>query len=339
MSAEPLLRVEGLRVIFRSGKDVVQAVGGISFSLDDGETLGIVGESGSGKSVTALSLMRLIPSPPGQIVDGQVWFEGRDLLRLTRSEIRKVRGSRIAMIFQDPMTSLNPVLTIGHHLVEPLKMHLGLNPDEAHRRAIELLDRVGIPDAANRLDDYPHQFSGGMCQRVMIALGLACNPKLLIADEPTTALDVTVQAQIVDLVKHLRDEIGMSIIWITHDLGIVAGLVDRIIVMYAGHILETAPVQELYDNPCHPYTIGLLSAIPRIDMGGNERLKPIPGRPPNLAHVPEGCVFAPRCTNRNECCMADKPILRQVGPDHYSACWADGSGPAVPLSEWSLQYS
>lgn len=335
MSSEPLLRVEGLRVIFHSSKEVVQAVNGVSFSLKPGETLGIVGESGSGKSVTALSIMRLVPSPPGQIVDGEVWFKGRNLLELSRGEIRKVRGKDIAMIFQDPMTSLNPVLTIGRHLMEPLKMHMRLGQDEARRRAIELLARVGIPDAANRLDDYPHQFSGGMQQRVMIALGLAGNPKLLIADEPTTALDVTVQAQIIDLVKELRDETGMSVIWITHDLGIVAGLVDRIIVMYAGHILETAPVEELYDNPCHPYTIGLLNAIPRVDAGRRKRLTPIPGRPPNLADIPIGCAFTARCAGRNERCHTDKPALIEVGPGHYTACWDHAPRPEQILVEVS----
>lgn len=335
MTTEPLLRVEGLRVIFHTGKDqIVRAVNGVSFTLGDSETLGIVGESGSGKSVTVLSLMRLIPSPPGQIVDGKVWFEGQNLLELNRNEIRKVRGKKMAMIFQDPMTSLNPVLTIGRHLVEPLKLHLRVSQEEAHQRAIELLDRVGIPDAANRLDNYPHQFSGGMRQRVMIALGLAANPKLLIADEPTTALDVTVQAQIIDLVKQLRDETGMSIIWITHDLGIVAGLVDRIIVMYAGHILETAPVEELYDNPYHPYTVGLLDAIPRLDTAGHKRLMPIPGRPPNLAEMPEGCPFAPRCPGRNEQCLTEPPALKEVAPSHYSACWENGSAePAILSSE------
>ncbi len=325
MTAEPLLRVEGLRTIFYSGKQVVTAVNGISFSLDHGETLGIVGESGSGKSVTMLSIMRLIPSPPGQIVGGQVWFEGKDLLQLDRTGIRQVRGKDIAMIFQDPMTSLNPVLTIGRHLIEPLQLHMGLDRTAARQRAVELIEMVGIPDAANRLNDYPHQFSGGMRQRVMIALGLACNPKILIADEPTTALDVTVQAQILDLVKRLRDEIGMSVIWITHDLGIVAGLAERIIVMYAGSIVESALIDELYANPRHPYTIGLLNAIPRLDTAGRNRLMPIPGRPPDLANPPPGCPFKPRCGYRVEQCLMDQATLVQVGPDHYSACCVEVS--------------
>jgi oligopeptide transport system ATP-binding protein len=323
MNSEPLLRVEGLRTIFHSGKQIVRAVNGVSFSVEKGETLGIVGESGSGKSVTVLSLLRLIPSPPGQIVGGRVWFQGKDLLQLDRDGIRRVRGKEIAMIFQDPMTSLNPVLTIGRHLVEPLQLHLGLDREAARQRAVELLTMVGIPDAANRLNDYPHQFSGGMRQRVMIALGLACNPQLLIADEPTTALDVTVQAQIIDLVKRLRDEIGMSVIWITHDLGVVAGLADRIIVMYAGTIVETAPVDELYTNPRHPYTAGLLRAVPRIDTAGKKRLESIPGRPPDLANPPRGCPFGPRCAYRAERCLEEMPSLKPAGADHYSTCWID----------------
>jgi len=325
MTAEPLLRVVGLRTIFHSGKDVVRAVDGVSFSVRAGETLGIVGESGSGKSVTALSIMRLVPSPPGRIVAGQVWFEGQDLLLLDRAGIRSVRGKKIALILQDPMTSLNPVLTIGRHLMEPLQLHMGLDRDAARQRGGELLQVVGIPDAMNRLNDYPHQFSGGMRQRVMIALGLSCNPKLLIADEPTTALDVTVQAQIIDLVKRLRDEIGMSIIWITHDLGIVAGLVDRIIVMYAGNIVETAPVDDLYANPSHPYTMGLLGAIPRLDTAGSKRLTPIPGCPPDLANPPQGCPFAPRCGCPSDACWLEKRPLRKVGIDHLSACSKDVS--------------
>jgi len=264
MTAEPLLQVEGLKTVFHTKGKVVTAVTGINFELKQGETLGIVGESGSGKSVTMLSVMRLIPSPPGRIVSGKVIFNGRDLLQLSKDEMRSVRGKEIAMIFQDSMTSLNPVLTINQQMSEAIMLHLGLDRRAARNRVRELLQQVGLPDAANRLDDYPHQFSGGMRQRVMIAMGLSCNPKLLIADEPTTALDVTIQAQITALVKRLRDEMGMSVIWITHDLGIVAGLVDRIIVMYAGHVLENAPVAELYADPRHPYTLGLLGAIPRL---------------------------------------------------------------------------
>ncbi|MCK6579813.1 MAG: ABC transporter ATP-binding protein [Anaerolineae bacterium] len=317
---EPLLRVEGLRTIFQTGKQVVTAVSGVSYSVDAGETVGIVGESGSGKSVSMLAVMRLVPSPAGRITEGKIWFRGRNLLELDSAEMRAVRGKDIAMIFQDPMTSLNPVLSIGRHLVEPLKLHLGLTPSQAKTRAVELLQMVGIPDAANRLNDYPHQFSGGMRQRVMIALGLSCNPKLLIADEPTTALDVTIQAQIIDLVKRLRREFGMSVIWITHDLGIVAGLVDRVIVMYASHVVETAGVDDLYENPRHPYTLGLLSAIPRLDTAERTRLMPIPGKPPDLSNPPKGCPFAPRCGFSTADCLSEKPTLREVAPGHFSMC-------------------
>ena len=327
MTTEPLLRVEGLRTVFVSGKQVVRAVDGISFSINEGETLGIVGESGSGKSVTVMSLLQLIAWPPGKVIDGQVWFQGQDLLKLSRDGIRKVRGKEIAMIFQDPMTSLNPVLTIGQHLTEPLQLHMDMDRAAARKRAVELMEMVGIPDAASRMNDYPHQYSGGMRQRVMIAMGLACDPKILIADEPTTALDVTVQAQIIDLVKRLRDEIGMSIIWITHDLGIVAGLVDRILVMYAGNIVETADVDELYASPNHPYTKGLLNAIPRLDTAGRQQLMPIPGRPPDLANPPKGCPFAPRCDCPSDRCLMEKGPLTEIGPGHYSACSRDASSP------------
>jgi oligopeptide transport system ATP-binding protein len=325
--------VEGLRTIFHSGRQVVTAVNGVSFSVDQGETVGIVGESGSGKSVTMLSVMRLIPNPPGKIVDGKVLFQGKNLLELNNSAMRRVRGREIAMIFQDPMTSLNPVMRIGRHLTEPLQLHMSMTHRQARKRAVELLEMVGIPDAANRLNDYPHQFSGGMRQRVMIALGLACDPKLLIADEPTTALDVTIQAQIIDLVKRLRREIGMSVIWITHDLGIVAGLVDRVIVMYASNIVEMASVDELYENPHHPYTFGLLNAIPRLDTAGQKRLTPIPGKPPDLANQPQGCPFAPRCPYRIQQCLHEKPPLRQVRESHYSACWLDINQPVASDAE------
>ena len=323
MTAEPLLQVEGLKTVFHTKGKVVTAVTGINFELKQGETLGIVGESGSGKSVTMLSVMRLIPSPPGRIVSGKVIFNGRDLLQLSKDEMRSVRGKEIAMIFQDSMTSLNPVLTINQQMREAIMLHLGLDRRAARNRVLELLQQVGLPDAANRLDDYPHQFSGGMRQRVMIAMGLSCNPKLLIADEPTTALDVTIQAQITALVKRLRDEMGMSVIWITHDLGIVAGLVDRIIVMYAGHVLENAPVADLYADPRHPYTLGLLNAIPRLDTAGSKRLTPIPGLPPDLANPPAGCPFVPRCPFRIEKCAIERPTPLPVAPNHDSACWVD----------------
>jgi oligopeptide transport system ATP-binding protein len=318
-----LLDVQGLRTVFRTKGKSVAAVTGVDFTLDEGETLGIVGESGSGKSVTMLSVMRLIPSPPGRISAGQVMFKGRDLLQLPKDEMRKVRGKEVAMIFQDPMTSLNPVLTINQQMSETIRLHLGYDKAAARARAQEMLQLVGIPDARNRLDDYPHQFSGGMRQRVMIAMALSCNPRLLIADEPTTALDVTIQAQITSLVKRLRDETGMAVIWITHDLGIVAGLADRIIVMYAGHIMENAPAEALYDDPRHPYTLGLLGAIPRLDLGSSKRLTPIPGLPPDLANPPQGCPFVPRCPFRIDRCLTERPAPMLVADKHYSACWVD----------------
>jgi oligopeptide transport system ATP-binding protein len=323
MTAEPLLQVEGLKTVFHTKGKVVTAVNGVNIELKEGETLGIVGESGSGKSVTMLSVMRLVPSPPGRIANGKVVFHGRDLLQLSKEEMRRVRGKEIAMIFQDVMTSLNPVLTINQQMSEAMMLHLGLDRKAARARALELLQQVGISDAAHRLDDYAHQFSGGMRQRVMIAMGISCNPKLLIADEPTTALDVTIQAQITALVKRLRDETGMSVIWITHDLGIVAGMVDRIIVMYAGHVMENAPVDEIYADPRHPYTLGLLGAIPRLDKGGSKRLTPIPGLPPDLANPPQGCPFVPRCPFRIEKCVIERPAPMPVAPQHYSACWVD----------------
>lgn len=320
---EPLLKVEGLKTVFHTKGKVVTAVSGVNFELALGETLGIVGESGSGKSVTMLSVMRLIPSPPGQIVEGTVTFDGRDLLKLSKDAMRRVRGKEIGMIFQDPMTSLNPVLTINQQMSESIRLHLGLDSKAARARAMEYLQLVGIPDAVNRLDDYPHQFSGGMRQRVMIAMSLSCNPRLLIADEPTTALDVTIQAQITSLVKRLRTETGMSVIWITHDLGLVAGMVDRIIVMYAGHIMENASVRELYASPRHPYTLGLLNAIPRLDLAGSKRLQPIPGLPPDLSNPPKGCPFVTRCHYRLDKCQHEKPSLDKVSTDHYVACWVD----------------
>ena len=318
-----LLEVKNLETRFFTQDGIVHAVNGISYELEKGETLAIVGESGSGKSVSVLSILRLIPHPPGRITGGEVWFEGKDLLKMSDSEIRHIRGNKIAMIFQDPMTSLNPVLTIGFQVMEALQIHMGMDKQQAMERTIELLQMVGIPDAEKRLKDYPHQFSGGMRQRVMIAMGLACNPQILIADEPTTALDVTIQAQIVDLVKKLQKEIGMSVIWITHDLGVVAGIADKVIVMYAGSIVEEAPVKELYGNPRHPYTLGLLKSIPRMDRPRKEKLTPIKGLPPNLIDMPPGCPFAPRCEYRVERCLHEKPELREVGPNHRTACWID----------------
>jgi oligopeptide transport system ATP-binding protein len=319
----PVLEVKGLKTQFFTQDGVVKAVDGVSFHVDEGETLGIVGESGCGKSVSVLSVMRLIPQPPGKIVGGEVIFDGEDLLEMSDDAIRRVRGNKIAMIFQDPMTSLNPVLTIGRQIGEALELHMGMKKDEARKRSAELLEMVGIPEAAQRLDDYPHQFSGGMRQRAMIAMALACNPRLLIADEPTTALDVTIQAQIVELAKRLRDEIGMAIIWITHDLGVVAGLADRMMVMYAGHAVEEAPVREVYENPRHPYTIGLLGSLPRLDEIREDRLTSIEGLPPDLIDLPPGCPFEPRCVYAIDKCREVRPELEPVGPRHRIACWVD----------------
>ncbi|MDQ4075141.1 MAG: ABC transporter ATP-binding protein [Chloroflexota bacterium] len=323
-----LLEVKDLETRFFTEGGVVKAVNGVSFYVNEGETLGVVGESGSGKSVTMLSIMRLIPQPPGKITGGQVLFQGRDLLKLSQDEMREIRGNNMAMIFQDPMTSLNPVLTIKRQITEALELHLKLNKRESHDRAVELLRMVGIPAAAERIDDYPHQFSGGMRQRVMIAIGLACVPQLLIADEPTTALDVTIQAQILDLIKQLRTEIGMAIVWITHDMSLLAGLADRIQVMYAGQIVETAPLRPLYKNPRHPYTIGLLRSIPRLDERVRGRLQPVEGLPPDLVDYPTGCPFMPRCPFAIEQCNEDPP-LEPVGPDHFVACWVKPEGEKV----------
>ena len=318
-----LLEVKDLRTQFFTQDGVVNAVNGISYTLDEGETLGIVGESGCGKSVGVMSLIRLIPSPPGKVVGGEVYFEGRNLLKLGDDAIRSIRGNKISMIFQDPMTSLNPVLTVGRQIGEALELHLGMDKKQARARSIELLELVGIPLASQRIDDYPHQFSGGMRQRAMIAMGLSCNPQLLIADEPTTALDVTIQAQIVDLVKRLRDELGMAVIWITHDLGVVAGLADRVIVMYAGYIVEEASVRDLYANPRHPYTIGLLGSLPRLDEDRPTQLKSIEGLPPDLINLPAGCPFYPRCNYRIDKCTQAVPPLIPVGVNHTSACIVD----------------
>jgi oligopeptide/dipeptide ABC transporter, ATP-binding protein, C-terminal domain len=321
--ADQLLNVQGLETQFKTPEGIVHAVNGVSFTLDQGETLGVVGESGCGKSVTMLSLLRLVQSPPGKIVAGKAFFKEQDLLAMTPEEIRHIRGGQISMIFQDPMTSLNPVMTIGKQMEEPLLLHMGINKEQARTRSIELLESVGIPRAADRLKDYPHQYSGGMRQRVMIAMALSCVPQILIADEPTTALDVTIQAQIVDLVIRLREEIGMSIIWITHDLGVVASIAQRVAVMYGGFIIEEAPVYELYANPSHPYTIGLISSLPQIQKKGRKRLYSIEGMPPVLYQTPHSCPFSPRCTFVKEHCWHENPLLEDIGNKHRVACWVD----------------
>jgi oligopeptide transport system ATP-binding protein len=318
-----ILDVQGLETTFKTPDGVVHAVNGVSFGLAEGETLGVVGESGCGKSVTMLSVLGLIPSPPGKVKAGKAIFAKQDLLKMSKEELRHIRGAQISMIFQDPMTSLNPVLTIGRQLTEPLELHLGMTKEQARTRAAELLQMVGIPNGKDRLSDYPHQFSGGMRQRVMIAMALSCSPQILIADEPTTALDVTIQAQITDLVKRLRDELGMAIIWITHDLGVVAGLAQRVLVMYGGYIIEEAQVKELYANPEHPYTIGLLGSLPRVDELEHTKLLSIEGLPPVLYAKPDACPFAPRCRWALEHCWKENPPLLEVGPDHRAACWVD----------------
>ncbi len=320
---DKLLEVEGLETQFNTPDGVVHAVNGVSLDLHEGETLCLVGESGCGKSVTVLSILKLIQSPPGKIAAGKAYFKGKDLLAMSNEEIRQIRGGQISMVFQDPMTSLNPIMTIGKQLEEPMLLHLGISKNEAQERSIKLLESVGIPQAADRLKDYPHQYSGGMRQRVMIAMALSCNPQILIADEPTTALDVTIQAQIVDLVVRLREELGMAIIWITHDLGIAASIANRISVMYGGFIIEKAPVSELYAHPTHPYTIGLLNSLPQIQTRGRKRLYSIEGMPPVLYQMPHSCPFAPRCKWVMERCWHENPPLDPIGDGHQVACWVD----------------
>jgi oligopeptide transport system ATP-binding protein len=322
MNTPPILSVSQLVTQFRTSEGIVHAVNGLSFQLHQDEILGVVGESGCGKSVTMLSILRLIHQPPARILSGEALFQGQDLLKMNSGEIRNVRGRQISMVFQDPLTCLNPVLTVGLQLTEPLHEHMGMKTSAAQDRAVELLQMVGIPIPKSRLKDYPHQLSGGMRQRVMIAMALACMPKILIADEPTTALDVTVQAQIIRLVKQLHKDLGMAIIWITHDLGVVAGLADRVIVMYAGTIFEEAPVQELYDNSQHPYTIGLLGSLPRMDLDV-EKLPNIKGSPPNLLQPLRGCPFAPRCLFAFQRCELEIPPLMMTQETHAVACWWD----------------
>lgn len=316
------LEIKDLRTHFFTREGVVKAVDGVSYYLNQGETLGLVGESGCGKSVSALSIMRLIPDPPGRIVGGSIMFENKDLTAMPEKELRKIRGNAISMIFQDPMTSLNPVLRIGEQMTESIELHLKLDRKAAVERAVELVDAVGIPDGRHRLRDYPHQFSGGMRQRIMIAMALSCNPRLLIADEPTTALDVTIQAQILDLLRRLQAKIGMSILLITHDLGVVAGTAKRVAVMYAGKIVEQAPTKELFAHPRHPYTLALLHSIPRLDGRAHTRLSSIPGAPPDLVDPEPGCRFAQRCTRVTEECRQQEPPLVPLGrDDHLVACY------------------
>jgi len=315
-----LLDLNDLRTYFHTEDGIVKAVDGVTYDVEEGETLGIVGESGCGKSVSALSIMRLIPTPPGRIESGSVWFEGEDLLQLDIDEMRRVRGNRIGMVFQEPMTSLNPTLTISKQLIEPLELHQNLSREQARKRGAELLEMVGIPEAARRMDDYPHQFSGGMRQRVMIAMALSCQPRLLIADEPTTALDVTIQAQVLEVMQRAAKEIGSAVMVITHNLGVVARYADRVNVMYAGKIVERGSASDIYHNPRHPYTIGLLNSVPRLDEAKKAKLNVIEGLPPDLVNLPPGCPFRPRCQYAMEQC-GEMPPLVTVGDNHVSACW------------------
>ena len=318
--AERLVEVKNLKTYFHTEDGVVPSVDGVSLHIGRGETLGVVGESGCGKSVTSLSIMRLIPIPPGQIAGGEIIFEGQDLLKKSEAEMRKIRGNDISMIFQEPMTSLNPVYTCGDQIAEAIELHQGLNKKEAMAKAVEMLRLVGIPSPERRVHEYPHQLSGGMRQRVMIAMALSCNPKLLIADEPTTALDVTIQAQILELMKKLKRELGMAIMLITHDLGVIAEMAERVIVMYAGKVVEEADVTSLFRKPLHPYTEGLLRSIPRLD-DGKERLHVIEGVVPNPLRMPAGCRFNPRCPYAKEICRAKEPPLAEAGPGRQVACW------------------
>jgi oligopeptide transport system ATP-binding protein len=330
--AAPVLEVRGLKTVFRTRGGEIHAVNDVSFHLDRGELLGVVGESGSGKSVTMMSLVKLLPIPPAELRAGQVLLDGKDLLQMSDDDLRAVRGAKVGFVFQDPMTSLNPVFTIGNQIAEPLRKHKGMTKPQAEARAVELLELVGIPDAKSRLKAYPHQFSGGMRQRVMIAIALACDPDVLIADEPTTALDVTIQAQILELVKDLRQKLGMSIIWITHDLGVIAGIADRVMVMYGGQVVEQGPVTALFANPQHPYTRALLQTIPKISGERDARLRVIEGQPPILTAALTACPFRARCEYRHDACEASNPARRAVdglpvGRGHDVAChW---SAPAL----------
>jgi len=316
-----LLEVKDLKTHFFTMDGVVKAVDGVSYDLEEGETLGLVGESGCGKSVSALSVMRLIPNPPGRIVGGEIFLDGEDILKVNMDDMREIRGAKIAMVFQEPMTSLNPVLTVQRQLTETLELHMGMSKQESRRESVNLLTRVGIPDPETRIKQYPHQFSGGMRQRVMIAMALSCNPRLIIADEPTTALDVTIQAQILDLMKALTTEFGVALIIITHNLGVVARYADRVNIMYAGKVIERGNAGEIYANPRHPYTVGLLRSVPRLDLPRREKLDPIEGQPPDLINLPVGCSFRDRCRWAIDKCATDSPELMETGDGHLSACW------------------
>jgi oligopeptide transport system ATP-binding protein len=317
----PLLQVDNLEVAFDTKDGLVRAVNGISYSVNEGDTLGIVGESGSGKSVSVMSMLRLLPEPPARIVGGRVLFDDRDLLKMKPQQMYQVRGNQIAIVFQDPMTSLNPVMSVGDQIAEAVQVNTGVGRGQAVAQATELLERVGIPHAAERLRDYPHQFSGGMRQRVMIAIAISCNPRLLIADEPTTALDVTIQAQIVDLVKELQRELGIAVIWITHDLGVIARLAKRVLVMYGGKIVEQGPIKRVFKAPAHPYTIGLLTSRPGIDIDRSQALPYIEGAPPDMIRLPVGCPFTPRCGFRSDRCGQELPPPVEVSAGHLAACW------------------
>ena len=325
-----LLEVKALKTHFFTMDGVVKAVDGVSYDLEEGETLGLVGESGCGKSVSALSVMRLIQNPPGEIISGEILLDGEDILKVDMEDMRNIRGAKISMVFQEPMTSLNPVLTVERQLTETLQLHMGMSKEESQREGVNLLSRVGIPDPESRIKQYPHQFSGGMRQRVMIAMALSCNPRLIIADEPTTALDVTIQAQILDLMKSLTTEFGVALIVITHNLGVVARYADRVNIMYAGKVIERGNAREIYANPRHPYTVGLLRAVPRVDLPRRAKLDPIEGQPPDLIHLPGGCSFAPRCKWAVDKCKTDIPELTEAGEGHLSACWrAEDLGPSA----------
>jgi peptide/nickel transport system ATP-binding protein len=320
-TGKPILEVNDLRTYFYTRDGVVRSVDGISFSVSEGETLAIVGESGCGKSVTSLSILRLIASPPGKIVSGSIRFHGEDLLGFSDEQMRDIRGDKISMIFQEPMTSLNPVLTIGRQIGEVLELHRQCTKEEVRTRILELLKMVNIPEPESRIDEYPHQLSGGMRQRIMIAMALACDPEILIADEPTTALDVTIQAQILNLMRELRDRTRAAIILITHDLGVVAEMAQRVVVMYAGRKVEEANVMDLFENPMHPYTLGLLNSMPRLDDAASKRLVEIPGMVPSMRTEIIGCAFAPRCSSATERCSQESPVLKDYGNQHWVACW------------------